>query len=36
MEVVKGSIAEPFSAAELYHNAREKYLNLKRRTCSTR
>jgi len=35
MEVVKGSVTEPFSAAELYHNALEKYPNLKRSTWNS-
>ena len=35
IEVAKGSITQPFSAAELYHNAREKYPNLKRGTWNS-
>ena len=32
IEVAKDSVTEQFSAAELYHNAREKYPSLKRGT----
>ncbi len=35
IEVAKNSVTESFSAAELYHNAREKYPNLKRGTWSS-
>jgi hypothetical protein len=35
IEVAKGSITEPFSAAELYHNALERHPKLKRGTWNS-